>query len=30
MRNEKQFDRKCEINRNIKILLKELENLKSK
>lgn len=30
MRNEKQFNRKCEINRKIKILLKELENLKSK
>ena len=29
-RRELQFDRKCEINRKIKILLKELENLKSK
>ena len=30
MKREPQFNRKCEINRNIKILLKELENLKSK
>lgn len=28
MKRELQFNRKCEINRNIKILLKELENLK--